>query len=228
MAVLFFFLLAAAGITGGAQLYAQAGRDAVLQAHHSAEFVSAAGQILSVAFVRGKHGEWVITYRFGVDGRIVGGRIATAGDSHSRPFVVGAPVTIRYMPSDPSDNWAAGYEPVGVRFWLGPAVGLIFALCAIVGLAGIRRRMHILSSGGAAVARTTGEFRMANRPRGGRIYKVMCQFTLPDGTRCVTTVETREKPNPAPAEVIIVYDPGKPDKAFLYPTQMVKVYGAGP
>lgn len=66
---------------------------------------------------------------------------------------------------------------------------------------------------------------MSNRSRGGRTYRVMCEFRLPDDSRCVTAVQTMNQPSLTPTDIVFVYDPDRPEKALPYPSRMVKPYG---
>ncbi len=198
----------------------ESGRGRARAARHAAGLATAPGRILTAQRrSSGKSSYWAMTYRFSVDQRDLSGKM-----TYRASIPVGTAVTVGYMPFDVTDNWIVGYEPKPISAWAGPIIsGVVFVLVALV-LDFLRRRFLLLSKGRPEIGRVTGKS-SSYRSRAGRRYRWRYEFEPEGGGVITKKVETGTKPPPPDAGIVVIYDPGQPKRAILYPDQLMRVEG---
>jgi hypothetical protein len=130
-------------------------RDSARLTRHASGFATAAGTVLSAERHSSRRStRWVMTYEFSIDGAVRRGEMTS-----DRLITNGASVAIGYMPADPADNWAIGYEPGDWKIWSGPAFFGFALLLIVFAMARILRQRHLLVYGCPTIAQTVGEVR---------------------------------------------------------------------
>lgn len=213
-------------ITGGIWAAIELNRRADIAARRAALFEServlAAGDIIHLR-KRGGDDEHRITahYRYSVRGRELTGETALRRD-HNESFVVGTPVGVWYLPSEPESSWLDGYAPRRRARWPGTAVPFACGIAAIGLIAVVRRQANLLTYGRPAMATVTKIEK--KRTDKGTVWVVHYEFATLSGATRTGTYHERKKDLPAVgATVPIVYDRDNTFRHSKYPMSFVTV-----
>jgi hypothetical protein len=161
-----------------------------------------------------------VVYSFAVDG------VAYRGDRHvSRArratLNVGAPIDVRYVPSDPRVNDLGG-TPSGIPVAIPYAVPAAFTACAAICLTILHRQRQLLAEGRPAPAVVTGRKETSPGPH-GKHWNMTYEFPLLNGT-VATGKSSTSKRGPAVGSVLcVIYDPERPSRNRPYPFPLVHV-----
>jgi hypothetical protein len=184
------------------------------------EAVDGTAQVTALTRTSGKSSTYYAVYGFEAGGQVVQGR-ATVGRSYWTRLRVGSSVPVRYLPSEPAQNWIRGYEPSWGPLWVAPLVAVVLALVSLVGWIPLRREWMLLMDGRGAEARVTGAKKFSSY-HGQSTYRVNYEFhTLSGGVR--TGNYASQQAPPAEGETIrIIYDPDNPARSEPYPLALVR------
>ena len=213
------FVVAMLALSAGiVQATAVSLRDSARLTRHASGFATAAGTVLSpVRRSSRRSTKWVVAYEFSIGGVVRRGEMTTDG-----LITNGASVKIGYMPADPADNWAIGYEPGEWKIWSGPAFFGFGLLLIIYAMARILRLRHLLVYGCPTIAQTVGEIQ-SYVTRSGTRYRLKCEFRSPGGVLCTATIVTGNETVATSPEIVILYDPEKPKRVTAYPIALFEV-----
>ena len=148
--------------------------------------------------------------------------------------LIGAGVIRGFLPisgaSSLSASAASSAVAYGMPLWLawGWRACLWLLLAAIIGLVRFRRQSHLLRYGRPAVAIVKGvntpwwyNFRGGNRRT--RWRRIQCEVRLLNGRVSTLNLDIRNEIPEEGTEVIVVYDRDQPERAILYPQQVVQI-----
>lgn len=137
-----------------------------------------------------------------------------------RPFSIGSGIPVRYLPENPANSWAVGYEPEGVPLLASVLVGCLiaFAPVGLVILLSNQRRM--LAEGRPALARVVS----LPKKNGGHDhhYSVECEFKALSGAVRRIKLNVSKMP-PVGGLLTILYDKDNLKRASIYPLALVRV-----
>jgi hypothetical protein len=163
-----------------------------------------------------------VYYRFTAGGRAYDGR-ARLALRHWNGLQAGGPIAVRYLPSDPANNFPSADPPE-------PTVPLLYAysvcsLCAgfgVVGLFGLWRGRGYLAHGQVVPALVKGV--SVKRSRGTAYLTVHYEFPLPGGFMCRGKYDdVNAVPPPEGSLICVLHDPDKPRRHAIYPLSLLKV-----
>jgi hypothetical protein len=155
-----------------------------------------------------------VGFEYTIDGRQYK-RGALISAEHWRSLHVGSPLTIRYMPSDPSKACPAADPPDSQNHWSTalPMAGMIlfFMLSIAAGhLAALFPKRRLLARG-QPVRGTVTRCR-----KGGGRYFLDYDFSLPDGRQCQGKA-IRGQRGAEGSAVTVLYDRDQPRRNTIYP-----------
>jgi hypothetical protein len=184
------------------------------------EAVEGVARVTALTRTRGKNSRYDAVYRFEADGRILQGR-ARMGRSYWTRLEVGSSVPVRYLPSEPAQNWIRGYEPSSGPLWPAPLVAVSLALASLIPWISLRREWMLLMDGRAAEARVTGAKKFSSS-HGGRTYRVNYEFRTLGGGARTGKYSTQQAPPAEGATIQVIYDPDNPARSAPYPLPLVR------
>lgn len=185
--------------------------------------VRAEAEITSVNRPKGRDGKVRVVYRYAAGGREYTSRTSVprrdAGSLRE-----GALVPIRYLPSDPGQNWFASDHPraapVGLVFLIPPVLIVPAGLLLLA----IRRQARLLRDGRAAPATVTRTDKLKGRE--STTWRVHYEWTLLSGATRSGRYDSTGKTPPARGTAIpIVYDRDNPRRHARYPLSLVRIAG---
>ncbi len=169
----------------------------------------------------------VVNYKYTVGGRNYSrGAFITA--EHWQSLQVGLPLEIRYLPSDPKESYPESDPPNSQSHWTVAlplaAMALFFMFSfAYAQLSAVLPKRRLLARGRSARGIVT-RCKEGNRGRSSG-YFLYYDFSLPDGSQCQGKV-FRGQPMAESSKVAVVYDPDRPQRNTLYPTETVRLAAA--
>jgi hypothetical protein len=219
-------LLVAAGIWGGIELNKRAeiaGRQVGLFA---SERMVTAGEVVRLQ-KRGDGNDRRVTvhYTYMAAGRELAGA-TTARRSERERYVVGSPVAVWYLPSEPTANWLDGYAPQAEPGWPGTAVPFGCGVAALALIYIVRRQSNLLAYGRPAIATVTKV--QKKRTDKGTIWVVHYEWTLMSGATRTGRYNHGRKQVPAVGDTItIIHDRDNTFRHSKYPMPFVSVKESG-
>jgi len=211
-------LIAMTAIVGGSVLAILAQRGTAIHDQEVREGVAAAAEITEVGRTRGKDRRTYATYRFSVDGKVFGGRTVFA-NRDERNLVVGQPIEIRYLPSNPKRSWVEGYEFRAVPLWLAPALGLFGIGLSLFLIHQVGHERRMLAERRATLARVLESKKSAV----GDQYRVKYEYSLLSGAQRTGSLSLPKQPMAEGAQFVVLYDADAPERHVRYPRELVRV-----
>jgi hypothetical protein len=164
---------------------------------------------------------YFVGYEFTVNGRRYDAQ-ASIGRLHWNSLAPGSPIAIRYLPSDPANNYPRADPPRPASTWPTDLFygGTAAALGALPLLTVLRRR-RLLAHGQASAAVVTGWTMAAagRRPR----FRGYYEYPLPDGGARAGTYDAGGDQPVSGSAICILYDPENPRRSAPYPLSLVKL-----
>ena len=208
-------------LIGAAFLYGTARREHAVALRMRAEGRETQGEVTRLWREGDESNTHRVGYQFTVDGRDRTDR-ATIGGSYWGRLHTGDRIAIRYLPSDPADNFPSSSPPAPMPNW-PPLVLVVTAIpCAGFVFLKLRKERRLLEGGRPAPALVT-RLRKWHAHQGGTQYTVHYEFALPDGGVCKGKAGGQSKPMPEGSVVCILYDPDDPRRSAPYPMCLVKL-----
>lgn len=218
--------LVASGMWGGIVL----GRRAEIADRHLGLFASerivTAGDVIRLQ-KRGGGDDPRITahYRYTARGRELTGHTSLRRDERDR-YVMGQPVAVWYLPSEPEQSWLDGYAPRQQAGWPATAVPIACGVTALVLIQLVRRQSNLLANGRPALASVTKVQKKTSDK--GTYWMVHYEWTTLSGATRKGKYNHGKKNVPAiGAMVPIVYDRDNSFRHSKYPMGFVKVNESG-
>ena len=166
----------------------------------------------------GKDHTPMVAYHFTHEGRGYSGK-SSAPSRTWRTLAVGAPLPVRFLPSNPSVNQPRAWEPDVLPAWLGLLVGGMMLLGPIIIGCALSAEKRLLAEGQAVPGVVT---RYSNAGHGQK--RVQYEFAIRKGS---TPLKGRGCPTrrlPSIGDVIcVLYDPENPKRNTAYPTNLHRV-----
>jgi hypothetical protein len=214
--------LAAAGVWGGLALGLRAeaaGRQMTL---FQLERVVTGGDVIRLRQRGGDDGHRITAhYRYTARGRELMGETALRREENDR-YVVGSPVAVWYIDSEPEASWLDGYGPRAPQHWPATIVPVACGLTAFALVQLVRRQSKLLAYGRPAMATVTKVEK--KRTDKGTVWTVHYEFTTLTGATRAGKYHHGKKGIPALGDSIpIVYDRDDSYRHSKYPMGLVKV-----
>jgi hypothetical protein len=223
----FLLFCAAALVIGGMWAGIALNADAETAARHVGLFESerrlAAGDIVSLRR-RGDDDDDRITahYRYAAQGREFTGSRTLRRDQKDA-FVVGSPVAVWYLPSEPEASWLDGYAPRPRARWPATVVPIACGLAAVGFIAVVRRQANLLAHGRPTMATVTKIEK--KRTDKSTVWVVHYEFTTMSGATRKGKYHHAKKDLPAiGATTPIVYDRDNSFRHSKYPMSLVRLH----
>lgn len=186
------------------------------------EGVETQAVVLRVRRANGSDAQANVQYRFEDNGREYTGKgRLRKRDPRRRTLKEGGAVTVRYLPSQPSQNWLAGDEPRSLSplAALGaPAVA--FPIAALV-LFSMRRQRRLLEEGRATMARVTRVQKIRSDKQ--TIWRTHFEWQLLSRAIRSGRVDRTGKPPTEGAFLPLLYLRDNPKRYTVYPTSFFRV-----
>jgi hypothetical protein len=218
--------LVVGGMWGGVEL----SRRAETASRHISLFESqrivAAGDVIQLRR-RGGGNDHRITahYRYTARGRELTGQTTLRRDERDR-YVVGSPIAVWYLASEPDVSWLDGYSPRPQASWPATAVPLACGVSALALIWTVRRQSNLLTYGRPAMASVTKVQR--KRTDKGTIWMVHYEFTTMSGATRTGKYNHGKKHLPAVGTMMpILYDRDNTFRHSKYPMPFVSVKESG-
>lgn len=178
------------------------------------------GVILDVGRTGGDRPRRIVRYGFEANG--------TRYEDHTeldwnrtRQFTPGMTIPIRYLPSDPNENWIEGFPPSGIPVLVIPLATLGLLASPVAMLAQIRKQRELLTEGRATLARVTAVSKVRKGQHSAQ--RVEFEFPLLTGSVAQGKADFAKNP-PAPgANIVLLYDRENPSRNVRYPLRLVRV-----
>jgi hypothetical protein len=155
-----------------------------------------------------------VAYRYEYQGTIYRGSVQ-APLARWRELKEGSPLTVRFVPSQPTLSHPVDWPRRGLPVWFPYLMtALLAAIGALVSMK-LAAAMRLLAEGRAAPGRITA----VRRAKGVTVHY---EFELANGRKCKGRAHVRKAP-PAGEPVSILYDPDRPKRNTLYPLDLVKL-----
>jgi hypothetical protein len=161
-----------------------------------------------------------VSYKFAMAGREYEGGGGIAKQRWQR-LRVGAPVAVRYLPSDPTRNYPSADPPNRIPQWFAFLVCGLVAGTGVVLPVKVRRQSRLLAGGLPAAAVVTRYHSMYVNYGASQTW-MYYEFPLPGGGTCNGSAEAISQP-PEGSVVCVLYDPANPSRNAPYPFGLVKV-----
>lgn len=214
--------LLVAGAWGGVALTAQAQTAARYVGLFESERTVAAGDIIQLSRRGGDDGPRITAhYRYSARGReLTGSTVLRRGDNER--FVVGSPVGVWYLPSEPHRSWLDGYAPRPRAAWPAAVIPLACTVAAVVLIAVVRRQANLLAYGRATMGTVTRIEK--KRTDKGTFWMVHYDFQTMSGATRSGKYNHGKKDLPAiGATIPIVYDRDNTSRHAKFPMSFVRV-----
>ena len=215
-------VLVVAGMGGGIVL----GRRAEIAGRHLALFASerivTAGDVIQLR-KRGGGNDYRVTahYRYTARGEELMGETTLRRAERER-YVVGSPVAVWYLASDPEASWLDGYAPRPQPGWPATAVPLVCVASALALIKAVRRQSKLLAYGRPAMATVTKVEK--KRTDKGTVWMVHYEWsTLSGATRTGKYQHGKKQVPGAGALIPIVYDRDNSFRHSKYPMSFVTI-----
>ena len=213
-------LLLAAAPVAGFFLHSLAVSQRAFRVRIEKEAVDGTARVTELTRKSGKNSRYYAVYRFEAGGQVFERR-ASVGHSYWTRLRVGSSVPVRYLPSEPAQNWIRGYEPSWGPLWVAPLVAVALALGSLLILVSLRREWMLLMDGRGAAARVTATKKHSSS-HGGHTYRVSYEFhTLSGGVR-TGKYSSQQAPPAEGATIRVIYDPDNPARSSPYPLALVR------
>jgi hypothetical protein len=219
-------VLVAAGIWGGIVLGTRAETAGRHLGLFASERIVAAGDVIRLQ-KRGGGDDQRITahYRFTARGHELTGATTLRRDERER-YIVGQPVAVWYLPSEPEQSWLDGYAPRPEASWPATAVPLACGVTALVLIQLVRRQSNLLTSGRPAMATVTKVEKKTSDK--GTYWMVHYEWTTLSGATRRGKYRHGRKQVPAVGGLIpIVYDRDNSFRHGKYPMAFVRLKESG-
>ena len=213
--VAFCFVLALGGLIGGALLQIKSADDEARSQIRATSRATAEGRVTATEPRNGEDNQARMTYQFTVDGTA-----RTGTFRQKQKMAVGDSVTVGYLPSDPSQNWALGHEPNATPSWVPSLMGVSLLASAAVVFFQLKRQKQLLADGRATVAVALKSKRRSGEH--GQYYIIEYEYRQMNGSMCKGKLRAGSAVT-AGSEFILVYDPDNPKRAGKYPFPLVRV-----
>jgi len=222
-------VVAIGGVSGGIVL----GRRAAIAEHRLGLFASerivTAGDVIRLQKRGGDNdddgdGDYRITahYRYMARGQELMGQTTLRRAERER-YVVGSPVAIWYLPSEPEQSWVDGYSPRAQPGWPAAAIPIASGIAALALVYAVRRESKLLVYGRPAMATVTKIEK--SRTDKGTVWIVHYEWTTLSGATRTGKYNHSKKGLPAVgAEVPVVYDRDNSFRHSKYPMSFVRVH----
>ena len=216
VAVALLLFLAAAGVF--ILMYGAASRQAAERRAMVADGVMTTG-VVTELWPRGD--DWRrVRYQFSVDESVIRGE-RRVSDDRRETLLVGSPISVRYLPSDPAVNdlgeFSGSRMPMPVPFIIASIIAAVGVIC----LAGVSRQRRLLAEGRVAEAVVT-RHHTDNYSEGGTHRSITYQFALLSGAVASGKSGASKKPPAIGTVITVVYDPDRPRRNRVYPFSLVK------
>ena len=219
-------LIAAMLVIGGMWGSVELNRRAEIAARHvglfESERVVAAGDVTQLR-KRGGGNDHRITahYRYTARGRELTGETTLRRSERDR-YVVGSPIGVWYLASEPEISWLDGYSPRPMASWPATALPLACGVAAMALILLVRRQWNLLAYGRAAIATVTKVEK--KRTDKGAIWVVHYAFTTMSGATRAGKYNQGKKNLPAAGATIpIIYDRDNTFRHSKYPMPFVTI-----
>jgi hypothetical protein len=214
--------LVGVGIWGGIEL----GRRADTAKRHlglfETERIVTGGEVVRLR-QRGGDDDRRITahYGYAAGGRTLAGETALRRGERER-YIVGSPVAVWYLASEPEASWLDGYAPRPQPSWPATAVPLACGVCAAALIATVRRQLNLLAYGRPAMATVTKVEK--KRSDKGTFWRVHYEWTTMNGATRTGKYNHGRKQVPDVGGLIpVVYDRDNTFRHSKYPMLFVTV-----
>lgn len=214
--------LVVAGIWGGIVLSRRAETAERHVSLFASERVVTAGDIIRLkSSGGGDDNRGTAEYRYVARGRELMGESALRRSERDR-FVVGAPIAVWYLPTEPEASWIDGHAPGPEPSWPATAVPILCGMAALVLIQAVRRQFNLLAHGRAALATVTRlEKKTTDK---GTFWMVHYEWTTLSGATRAGKYSHGKNNAPAHGELIpIVYDRDDTVRHRKYPMALVMV-----
>jgi len=210
--------MVAGGIAGGVAFRASAQRTA-----HEVKLLEEQGRVAEGVVVRlrrsgGRNETESVEYRFTADSREY---THDHPVSHGfwRTLRAGAPIAIRYLPSNPRRSFPDAAPPRPAPPWTSFAFGGMFVVIAGPIVLMILRSRRLLEDGRAAPGIVTGNQRRSN----GETTHNVVTYDLRLSNGSIVKGRANRRRIPEGTIICVVYDPDNPKRNAPYPFQLMKV-----
>jgi hypothetical protein len=202
------------------------GRRAEVAGRHLGLFASerivTAGDIIRLQ-KRGGGDDHSITahYRYTARGQELMGETRLRRAERER-YIVGSPVAVWYLPSEPEANWLDGYTPQPQPSWPATVVPVVCGAAALALIQAVRRQSNLLAHGRPAMAAVTKVDK--KRTDNGTVWMVHYEWQTLSGATRTGKYHHGKKQIPAAGDLIpIVYDRDNSFRHSKYPMSLVKL-----
>ncbi len=180
------------------------------------ERVVTAGDVVRLRKRGGDEGHRITAhYRYTARGREHIGETALRREENDR-YVVGSPVAVWYLDSEPATSWLDGYRPRAPERWPATVVLVACGITAIALIAMVRRQSALLANGRPAMAIVRKVEKKSSEH--GTHWMVHYAFTTLSGaTRTGKYQHGGKQIPPVGALIPIVYDRDNSDRHSKYP-----------
>lgn len=163
----------------------------------------------------------MVAYQFDFDGHIYR-KSVEASRRVWKTLVLGAPLAIRFVPSNPVLNRPRDWARDPMPDWPPFLIGLLFAGLAALFVFFVRRQMHLLSDGRPAPGVVT---HYSDAQHGQK--NVHYEFPLMSGSIAKGSSGPSRKPPAIGETLCVIYDRDNPRRNAAYPLELVKLENAG-
>ena len=186
------------------------------------ERVVTAGDVVRLHKRGGDEGNRVTAhYRYTARGRQLMGETRLRREENDR-YVVGSPVAVWYLASEPEASWLDGYGPRAPERWPATIVLVACGVAAIAMIYAVRRQKKLLAYGRPAMASVTKVEKKTTDK--GTVWMVHYKFTTLSGATRVGKFQHGKKNLPAIGDPVqVVYDRDDSLRHAKYPMGLVKV-----
>ena len=221
-------VLVVGGIWGGLVLGRRAEAAERRVGLFASERVVTAGDVIRLRRRGGNNDDYRVSaeYRYVARGRELTGETALRRNERDR-YVVGAPIAVWYLPTEPESSWIDGHAPEPEPSWPGTAAPIVCGIAAMALIQAVRRQFNLLAYGRAAMATVTRlEKKTSDK---GTFWVVHYEWTTMSGATRTGKYNHSKKHAPAPGELVaIVYDRDDTFRHQKYPMGLVTVRASAP
>jgi hypothetical protein len=213
--------LVVAGLLGGAELGRRAAAARRFVDLFASERIVTAGDVVRLRTQGGRNDRVTAHYRYLARGRELAGAARLRRAERDR-YVVGSPVAIWYLGSEPGASWLDGYPPQPAAGWPGAAVPLACGVAALALVLAVRRQWTLLAHGRPAMATVTKVEQ--KKTEKGTHWMVHYEWSTLSGATRNGKCQRGRNQTPAVGELIpIVYDRDNSVRHSSYPMSFVRI-----
>jgi hypothetical protein len=172
--------------------------------------------ITGVELISGKSRRYRIAYTYDYGGRRYSARVTTSS-RRAGELQAGAPIKVRFLPSDPEHSFAVDWESGPKPAWLIVLLPAGLIVPAIVLFFVMKRQRRLLEEGQPARAIVTGH----TRTQHGKV--VHYEYSVSGGGPVKGKSGPMHRTPEVDSVITVLYDPDNPRKSVAYPLSLYKI-----